>query len=64
MQRSREKARHVFKYEMVNMLEAIDAAARLRAGPQDILLMDLDNQGLWKIMPKEQIDKALKSHLG
>ena len=30
--------------------------------PKDILLMDLDNQGRWSILTKDQIDKILRGH--
>jgi hypothetical protein len=52
----------VFKYEMLGMLEALDSAASMLKDPKDILLIDLDNQGKWKIMTKDQIEKALKGH--
>jgi len=45
---------------MLGMLEAMDAAASVTKHPEDILLMDLDNQGKWVIMTKDQISKALK----
>ena len=47
---------------MLGMLEAMDSAASVMKDPKDILLIDLDNQGKWKIMTKDQIDKTLKSH--
>jgi len=56
------KQNQVFKYQMLGMLEAMDAAASKLKDPKDILLIDLDNQGKWKIMTKDQIDKTLKSH--
>jgi len=56
------KQNRVFKYEMLGMLEAMEAAASVMKDPKDILLLDLDNQGKWKIMTKDQIDKALKAH--
>jgi len=49
----------VFEYEMLGMLEAMDAAASVMKDPEDILLIDLDNQGKWKIMTKEQIDRVM-----
>jgi len=49
------------RYEMLGMLEAMDAAAKVTKDPQDILLLDLDNQGKWKIMTKNQTEKALKN---
>jgi len=51
----------VFKYEMLGMLEALDSATSVMKDPKDILLIDLDNQGQWKIITKDQIDKALKA---
>jgi len=54
------KQKRVFKYEMLGMLEAMDAAASVTKDPKDILLIDLDNQGKWKTMTKDQINKALK----
>jgi len=50
----------IFNFEMLGMLEAMDAAASVTKHPEDILLMDLDNQGKWAIMTKDQISKALK----
>lgn len=52
----------VFKCEMLGMFEALDSAASVMKDLKDILLIDLDNQGRWKIMTKDQIDKAMKSH--
>ena len=56
------KQNQVFKYQMLGMLETLDSAAKVMKDPKDILLIDLDNQGKWKIMTKDQIDKALKGH--
>ena len=50
----------VFNFEMLGMLKALDSAASVMQDPEDILLMDLDNQGKWAILTKEQLDKALK----
>ena len=47
---------------MLGILEALDSAASEMKDPKDILLIDLDNQGKWKIMTKDQIDKAMKGH--
>jgi hypothetical protein len=49
-----------FRYEMLGMLEAMDAAYSVMKDPKDIMLIDLDNQGKWKIIPKNQIDKLVK----
>jgi cellulose biosynthesis protein BcsQ len=40
----------------------MDAAASVMRDPKDVLLVDLDDQGKWKIMTKDQIDKATKRH--
>ncbi len=54
------KQNQVFKYEMLGMLEALDSAASVMKDPKDILLIDLDNQGKWKIIKENQIEKTLK----
>jgi hypothetical protein len=51
-----------FRYEMLGMLEAMDAAYHVMKDPKDIMLIDLDNQGKWKIIPKNQVDKLVKAH--
>jgi len=50
-----------FRYEMLGMLEAMDAAYSVMKDPKDIMLIDLDNQGKWKIIPRNQIDKLVKN---
>jgi len=47
---------------MLGMFEALDSAASVMKDPTDILLIDLDDQGKWKIMTKDQIDNAMKRH--
>ena len=49
-----------FNFEMLGMWKALDSAASVMRDPKDILLLDLDNQGKWAILTKEQLDKALK----
>jgi hypothetical protein len=56
------KQSQVLQFEMSGLLEALDSAASVMKDSKDILLMDLDNQGKWKIMTKDQIDKATKRH--
>jgi len=56
------KMSEVLTFRMLGLLEAMDAAASVMKDPKDILLIDLDNQGKWKIMTKDQIDKVMKSH--
>lgn len=50
----------LFDFEMLGMLKALDSAASIMRDPKDILLLDLDNQGKWAILTKDQLDKALK----
>lgn len=52
----------VFNFEMLGMLKTLDSAASVMKDPKDILLMDLDNQGRWSILTKDQIDKILRGH--
>jgi len=52
----------IFNFEMLGMLETLDSAASAMKDPKDILLMDLDNQGRWSILTKDQIDKILRGH--
>ena len=42
--------------------EALDKAAPFMKDPKDILLMSLDKEdnGLWKVIPKEQVGKIEK----
>jgi hypothetical protein len=42
--------------------DALDKAAPIMKDPKDILLMPLDeqDQGQWKVIPKEQIEKLEK----
>jgi len=56
------KKSEVLTFRMLGLLEAMDAAARVMRDPKDILLVDLDDQGRWKILTKDQVDKATKRH--
>jgi hypothetical protein len=47
---------------MLGMLETLDPAVSVMKNPKDILLIDLDNQGKWKIITKDQIGKVTKRH--
>jgi hypothetical protein len=55
------KQRQVFTYRMLGLLEAFDAAASVMRDPKDILLVDLDNQGKWKILSKDEVDRISRS---
>ena len=50
----------LFNFEMPGMLKALDSAAFVMKDPEDSMLMDLDNQGKWAILTREQLSKALK----
>ena len=52
----------VLTFRMLGLLDAMEAAASVMRDPKDVLLVDLDDQGKWKIMTKDQIDKATKRH--
>jgi hypothetical protein len=56
------KRNQVFKFQMLDILKAMDAAAKVMKDQKDILLIDLDNEGERKIMTKDQVDKATKAH--
>jgi len=47
----------VLTFRMLGLLETIDTATQHMKESKDILLMDLDNNGLWKIIPKEHVEK-------
>jgi hypothetical protein len=51
----------VLTFRMLGLLEAMDTAARVMRDAKDILLMDLDNQGKWKILSKDEVDRISRS---
>ena len=55
------KKSEVLTFRLLGLLEAMDAAARVTKDPRDILLADLDNQGKWKILTKEEVDRISRS---
>lgn len=50
-----------FKYQLLGMLDAMNHATSLMKRPEDIMMIDMDNHGEWKLVTKEQIDKVIKS---
>jgi hypothetical protein len=52
----------VLKVGLLGLHEALDKATPFMKDPKDILLMSLDKEdnGLWKVIPKEQIEKLEK----
>jgi len=52
----------VLTFRLLGLLDAMEAAASVMRDPKDVLLVDLDDQGKWKIMTKDQVDKATKRH--
>jgi hypothetical protein len=52
----------VLTFRMLGLLDAMEAAARVMKDPKNVFLVNLDNQGKWKILTKDQIDKATKRH--
>jgi len=55
------KQRQVFTYEMLGLPEVFDAAASVMTYPKDILLVDLDNQGRWKMLSRDEVDRISRS---
>jgi hypothetical protein len=55
------KQRQVSTYGMLGLLDAMDAAASVMRDPKDVLLVDLDNQGKWKILSKDEVDRISRS---
>jgi hypothetical protein len=54
--------RTVFTVGLLGLHEALDKAAPFMKDSKDILLVSLDKEdnGLWKVIPKEQIEKLEK----
>jgi hypothetical protein len=40
----------------------MDAAARVMRDPKDVLLVDLDDQGKWKILSKDEVDRISRRY--
>ena len=49
------KQSKVFKYKLVGLMDALDRAFSIMKSPKDIFLLDLDNNGKWKIVTEDQI---------
>jgi hypothetical protein len=54
--------RTVLTVGLLGLHEALDKAAPFMKDPKDILVMSLDKEdnGLWKVIPKEQVEKLEK----
>jgi len=55
------KKSEVLTFRLLGLLEAMDAASRVMRDPKDVLLVDLDNQGKWKILSKDEVDRISRS---
>jgi hypothetical protein len=55
------KKSEVLTFRLLGLLDAMDAAASVMRDPQDVLLVDLDDQGKWKILTKEEVDRISRS---
>jgi len=55
------KKSEVLTFRMLGLLDAMEAAASVMRDPKDILLVDLDNHGKWKILTKEEVNKITRS---
>lgn len=51
------KQKKVLKYKLSGMLEALELASKKMKHPQDIMLIDLDDNGAIKFMTKKQLQK-------
>ena len=51
----------VLTFRMLGLLDAMQAAASVMKDPKDILLVDSDDQGKWKILTKEEVDRISRS---
>lgn len=51
------KESRVLKYRLSGLLEVLDRAVSIMKSPRDIFLLDLDNDGQWKIVTEAQIGK-------
>lgn len=48
-----------FRFQLSGMWEVLDKASTMKSA-KDILLLDLDQQGKWKIWAQDELDKLLK----
>ena len=48
-------------FRLLGLLDAMDAAASVMRDPKDVLLVDLDDQGKWKILSNDEVDRILRS---
>jgi hypothetical protein len=51
------RQRQVVQCQLLGLFEALDSAAPFMKNPKAILLMDLDNQGRWKMVSNDQVEK-------
>ena len=55
------KKSEVLTFRLLGLLDAMEAAASVMRDPKDVLLVDLDNQGKWKILSKDEVDRISRS---
>ena len=55
------KKSEVLTFRLLGLLDAMDAAASVMGDPKDVLLVDLDDQGKWKILTKEEVDRISRT---
>ena len=48
-----------FDYQVLGMWEVLDKASTMK-DPEDILLIDLDQQGKWEIRTRQELEQYLK----
>lgn len=49
------KESRILKFSLSGFLEAADQAFLVMKNPKDILFLDLDNEGKWKVVNEDQI---------
>jgi hypothetical protein len=55
------KKSEVLTFRLLGLLDAMEAAASVMKDPKDVLLVDLDDQGKWKILGKDEVDRISRS---
>jgi len=54
------KESKILQYRMSGLLEALERAVNVMKNPKDIFFLDLDNNGEWKIVTEDQLNKLTR----
>ena len=58
--RDLESKQHAaFERQMLGFLEAMDSTQSVMKDPKDMMIVDLDNQGKWRIVSKDKVNKIM-----